>query len=373
MTHAPWIAEVPIDAGFAAELLSAAFPDAFGGLSAALQQFETHADRSACTAPVRWFGEGWDNVAFLVDARAGGGEPARSDSNAARSDTLVARFPKRQLGAELMARELRAVPAIRTALANADQLALDVPDVRWRCAALAGAPRGYAWPFGMYPLMRGETSCRVSLPVPQQRAGAVKLGTFLAHLHALGPSLERVAAPERASTRDAARRLNTLAARLGEFDAATWTALGVEQAARAETTRAFLQAVEELLQTPHWSAGGALPALVHGDLYGRHVLVECDATGVWQPTGLIDWGDTHLGDAADDLSLAWTYFAGAERAAFLDAYTALRPIGIEALLQRARLRALEYAVLLTHYGAKAADPEVLNLGLTAWRGACGAR
>lgn len=373
MSSSPWIAEVPLDAALAAELLGAAFSDEFTGLSAALMTYQARTDRSAWTAPLRWFGEGWDNVAFLVDRRAGCGELSPRDAHAAAEDRLVARFPKRQLGGELMARELRALPAVRAALAQAGQLVLDMPDVRWSATHLAEAPRGYVWPFGMYPLMQGETACRVTLPAPNQRAGASALGTFLAHLHALGTTLLHVVAPERASIRDAARRLSSLTARLGELDAATWDALGVPKPARAKETAAFLQAFEELLRTPHWSAGGAAPALVHGDLYGRHVLVESDARGVWQPTGLIDWGDTHLGDAAEDLSLAWTYFAGAERQVFLDAYLVLRPVGRQALLRRARLRAMEYAVILTHFGAATADPEVLNLGITAWQGAWGAR
>jgi aminoglycoside phosphotransferase (APT) family kinase protein len=63
--------------------------------------------------------------------------------------------------------------------------------------------------------------------------------------------------------------------------------------------------------------------------------------------GVIDWGDVHLGDPALDLSIAFSFLPPGARAAFREAYG---PIDA-ATWDRARFRALHYAVLLSDYGA----------------------
>ena len=56
--------------------------------------------------------------------------------------------------------------------------------------------------------------------------------------------------------------------------------------------------------------------LVHGDFDGRHLIVDEDGL----VTGVIDWGDIHLGNPAVDLAIAHTFFPAPVRAAFLSAY-----------------------------------------------------
>lgn len=63
---------------------------------------------------------------------------------------------------------------------------------------------------------------------------------------------------------------------------------------------------------------GILPniALVHGDLHLRHVMHDTHD----RMTGLIDWGDTHIGHPACDFYAYWSLFSPGERQTFLSHY-----------------------------------------------------
>ena len=69
------------------------------------------------------------------------------------------------------------------------------------------------------------------------------------------------------------------------------------------------------------------PRWVHGDLYSRHLVVGDDRL----VRGVIDWGDTHLGDPALDLAIAWMFLSTAYRGTFKDAYG---EIGISHVVSR---------------------------------------
>ena len=55
----------------------------------------------------------------------------------------------------------------------------------------------------------------------------------------------------------------------------------------------------------------AAPVWVHGDIAPGNLLVQGDRL-----SGVIDFGQTCVGDPACDLAIAWTFFAGESRAAF---------------------------------------------------------
>jgi aminoglycoside phosphotransferase (APT) family kinase protein len=76
-----------------------------------------------------------------------------------------------------------------------------------------------------------------------------------------------------------------------------------------------------LAEAAHLGPPDGAPVLVHGDLHQRHLLL--DSAG--HAAGVIDWGDVCLGDPALDLSLAYSGFTGAARAALLDAYGPVPP------------------------------------------------
>jgi aminoglycoside phosphotransferase (APT) family kinase protein len=293
---------------------------------------ELSPDRGACLierqfpalapAGLAPLGAGWDNVAFLVNGR------------------LVFRFPRRQIAADLIQREIRVLPLL------APHLPLPIP-----APAFAGTPdAGYPYPFAGYELIPGTTACRSTWSGAERASSAVPLARFLAALHTIpidagtrawGPTddIERANLMKRA--RGMRERLRALAPDLGGIDAG-----------------ALLDLVDRLATTP---AREEPPCWVHGDLYARHLLVD-DAR---RPCGVIDWGDVHLGDPALDLSIAFSFLPPAARAAFREAYG---PVD-DATWDRARFRALHYGALLTDYGAEVGDDAIRAAGEYAIRAA----
>jgi aminoglycoside phosphotransferase (APT) family kinase protein len=209
---------------------------------------------------VRLLGTGWDNDVFAV------------------GDDLAFRFPRRSAALPLQHRELLVLPLVLPLVAG---LGLAVPS-----PVYFGIPDDtYPWPFWGGPLVPGEELCR--LAVDRTALGA-SLGAFLRALHALPagelPALEGLPV-------DPMRRADP-----GHRAAMARTAL---------TSLAALGLVHEppyplLEQAGDVGPDGTL-VLVHGDLHLRHVLA--DATG--RATGVIDWGDSCLGDPAIDVSFAF--------------------------------------------------------------------
>src|ERR1051325_11789518 len=55
--------------------------------------------------------------------------------------------------------------------------------------------------------------------------------------------------------------------------------------------------------------------ILHGDLSAEHMLVTHGCL-----SGVIDWGDVHVGHWALDLSIGWTFFPAEARDPFFSAY-----------------------------------------------------
>jgi aminoglycoside phosphotransferase (APT) family kinase protein len=136
----PWEAEVRVDVTLARRLIAAQFP-------------------ALATLPLRVFGEGWDNVAYLVGER------------------WVFRFPRRAISAALIETELRVLPEI------APQVPLPVPLPRF-----AGAPdQEFPWPFAGYERLAGDALSRSYLDGGAAQRAAHDVGAFLRALHSIDP------------------------------------------------------------------------------------------------------------------------------------------------------------------------------------------
>ncbi len=238
-------------------------------------------------------GEGMDCSAWLIDGRC------------------VFRFPKRETGAECLQNEIRVLPQVVGRLPTP----ISVP--RW-----IGTPSSeFAWPFAGYELIGGQSACDVSIPDSAASEFARSLARFLKTLHSISAEEAR------------------------EFGAPTdeWRRLDV--AYRCEFARERLRQAESLGLIDDASAWqsrlneieAASPvaeprSLVHGDLYSKHVLIDED----FQLTGIIDWGDVHIGHPAVDLAAVWNTIPAAGQSAFLAEYG---PID-EATWLLAQLRAI---------------------------------
>ena len=294
----PWNAEFDVDTGLARSLIRACFP-------------EIAADT------VEPLGAGWDNSAFLVDRR------------------VVVRFPRKASAAGLIATEMRTLGAL------APHLPLAVPEPILQ----ASMGPGFPWPFAGYALLPGRTACGAALSDEARRALAPALGRFLRRLHDVDPSGLSLP-PDTLRRLSLDRRRDELGDRLGVLEARSVI----------DGASPWLDAFDGL--------GPDVPpiegdAVVHGDLYARHLLV--DDAGV--PTGVIDWGDLHRGAPAVDLMVMFALLPARARDAFLDAYGPVH----ERDLRLARRRALLHAATFTWFGVEADDIDLVTEGRRALR------
>ena len=296
---ATWTADIDVDGSLAAGLVASQFPD--------LAAFR-----------VEPFGGGWDNVAFLVDRR------------------IVFRFPRRRRVAGLIEREIAILPRIAARL----PLAISAPTL------VGKKTPDYPWTFAGYPLIAGSTSCSVDLSHAARVGLAEPLALFLRTLHNLDTAelVERGLPPDEIGRLDHAKRLPMTRERVAALTASGTLADG-----------SFFADWLEAHPPEPLAAGGR--RLVHGDLYARHILLDS-----WTlPTGVIDWGDVHLGDPALDIAIAHLILPSAAHDLFRAAYG---PID-ERTWNAARYRAIYHAIVEIDYGVSENDAGMLAIGLTA--------
>lgn len=261
---------------------------------------------------IELLGEGWDNTVYKVDGR------------------WVFRFPRRQMGADLLQNECAVMPRI------APGLPLPVP-----VPMILGEPTAaFTWPFAGYRFLPGRTACVANAAPAQRRAMAEPLGRFLQTLHAT---------PE-----EAWAGTTMPGDEIGRMDTEKRVPQ-IEQLFAELEEQGLVSSIDPWVPLLRDLPRGPRPrCLVHGDLYVRHLLVD-DAGGL---CGVIDWGDVHLGDPACDLMIALTFLPADTRADFEAAYG---PID-EPSWRRAGVRALQHMATITLYGRDIGDQDLFREG-----------
>ncbi len=294
----PWAAEQVVSRELAQALVDRQFPQL----------------KPAVVEPL---GIGWDNTAYRINR------------------DYVFRLPRRQIAVDLIVAEGRLLPWV------APQLPVAVP-----VPIFFGRPdERFSWPFLGYQYLSGQTACTQALDDDQRRRLAPQIGRFLAALHAVSvdDAAARGAAPDPIHRLDIAGRTPKILDRL-------------EQLARAgllADVRPLQRAVKASASIPISNSR----SLVHGDFYVRHLLVD-DAG---QLTGVIDWGDIHIGHRAVDLMVAHGFLPPASHDAFHQAYG---PID-EATWELARFRALDHATTVAVFAHGTGQGDLLVEALTA--------
>ncbi|MEZ4513130.1 MAG: phosphotransferase [Chloroflexota bacterium] len=227
-------------------------------------------------------GMGWDNVVWRVNGR------------------FAFRFPRRPIGVDCLQAELALLPTLAPLL--------PLPVV---APTLLGQPgQGYPWPFAGYALLPGQMAYTVGLTAAARNALAVPLAHFLQTLHAFPP--------------EQARALGAPPDRLGRFAMATRVPQ-LQQLLQELVARGVLPSLEPWLGvitavSPSPTQAISTPqVLVHGDLNVRNFLL--DEAG--QISGVIDWGDLHVGNPAADLALACSFLPPVGQAIFRQTYGAI--------------------------------------------------
>ena len=264
----------------------------------------------------RLLSSGWDNDAYLAD------------------DKIVFRFPRRMVAANLIEREIRILPLLEPHLPLPISLSKYV----------GRATQDYPFTWAGYDFMRGVTACRLRWTDEERTANAEILGAFLKALHSIpvDDDAKSWAPGDELARTDIEERFPKLRERLANLPAIlpSIAADRIEESAK-ELTTSSIGNRQSKIDNPVW---------VHGDLYSRHILAENKKI-----TGVIDWGDVHLGDRAVDLSLAFTFLPPTAHEAFRQAY-----VDIDQLTwQRAKFRAIYHAAAIAEYGADIKDADLL--------------
>ncbi len=301
MNQPIWKADIEIDAALAVKLVTAQFPEF----------------SNAAAEP---FGVGWDNAAFAI-----GGH-------------VVFRFPRRRIVAGLIEREITILPQIASRL----PFAISAPQY------VGAATSEYPWIFAGYELIVGSTACSVVLSNQARTAIAEPLARFLRALHGIDPApLVVLGLPSDEIGRlDHEKRSKEVLERLP-----TVAASGLVENLDIFASWLETHPPKRLEDDKH--------RLVHGDLYARHVLLDRKA----QPTGIIDWGDVHLGDPAIDIAIAHMMLPSSAHPTFRNAYGVID----DRTWDVARYRAIYHAILELDYGIREDDPGMREAGSTALR------
>ncbi|MEP6756599.1 MAG: phosphotransferase [Chthonomonadales bacterium] len=288
----PWTAEIEFTADDAKRLIEQQFP-------------------TLSLAEVKLQGVGWDNFAFLVNG------------------DFIFRFPRRAFAAPLIAIESNILPTIAPLL----PLPIPIPEF------VGVMPEPSNWKFAGYRRLPGSTTCSARMTATQRTAVAKPLALFLKQLHSLAtsPLIELGAPPDTIGRLEFPRRLDR-----ARTDLVKLRDIG------------FLDNIDPLIKIIDDAPTDFKPradTLVHGDLYSRHLLVD-DAHAL---SGVIDWGDLHIGDAAIDLSIAHIFLPPEAHADFRKPYGNIESITWEI----ARLRAIWHTAYVALYALDIGDEDLL--------------
>lgn len=233
-----WEADIAVNPELATHLLTTQFPELGKDPAIAL------------------VGEGWDNWVYACDR-------------------WLFRFPRRHVGVPLIEREMVVLPHLVT------RVPLPIPEPRW-----IGRPTDrYPYPFFGYQAVPGVPTSRHFLSGPRRSQSAASLAEFLKRLH-------RISAAEGAvvGAGDPTLARLDIRVRLPRFyqwlEAAQQRGLVSDMALFEREAKAIEECPVTLTD----------PCVVHGDLNFKNVLL--DAKGLI--SGIIDWGDCHVGLPAID-------------------------------------------------------------------------
>ncbi|MBI3724654.1 phosphotransferase [bacterium] len=260
---------------------------------------------------VVFLNEGWDSQAYLVDGK------------------WIFRFPKRREVERSLATEIALLPLLERTLP------LPIPSFRF----VGRASPAFPYIFVGYERLPGE----IARDVPRVPPSAPRsLGEFLGVLHAFPASEAERAGVPRGNGRDPARLIERVLERFERF--------------RSVASPGLVRRGEAFVRSPAPAPFAGEAVLAHNDLNSEHILVESDRI-----SGVIDWGDTAIGDPAVDLASAFYWRGEAFFRETLACYA--RPLDAGAA-ERARFVATCVGFYDTFYGVEAGRPEFVASGLT---------
>lgn len=266
-------------------------------------------------ASLQFIGEGWDNCAYRVN------------------DDYLFRFPRRQMGADLVDVEWNLLHVLE------QRLPLPIPK-----PLFYGKPsEQFKWPFLGYYFLEGKSACGAGLTMHERMRFAQPLAHFLKVLHAIDQDQARALG----AGDDVLEKLNMqkrlpLALECVE----KIRELGLFQS--CDQLSAMLKNLKDVRDT-------GPKVLVHSDLYARHFLINEQR----EICGVIDWGDVRIANPAVDLQFVFSFLPKEARTLFFDIYGQID----QQTEQLALARALLHTTIIVVYAHDVADQDLLTEGL----------
>jgi aminoglycoside 6'-N-acetyltransferase len=223
--------------------------------------------------------EGWDNLIYLVN------------------ENRIFRFPRRELGVFCIENEIALLPYI----AKFVSFPLSAP--QW-----IGKPTElYPYPFAGYTIIPGKPLCDASSSLMADNHFAIILATWLKELHAIKVPNDyiKLIKGDQDWRLNVSHRVMRCEQNITQYEKYFLQA-GFEKQAILDVV-AFIR---------HLKFRNQKRSFLHGDLYSRHIIVNPETV---MPTGLIDWGDIHIGHPGIDLAVG-TIFDSDTLNVFLETY-----------------------------------------------------
>lgn len=250
-------------------------------------------------------GEGFDNIAYLVNKE------------------FVFRFPRREMGVECMENEITLLPYI------AGHVSFPASFPKY----IGQTTDQYAAPFAGYRLLPGMPLSDTEADLSIDTNFAKELAQWLKDLHFIPIRKEHYSQikGDQSWRIDIANRSKSILKSIEQYEH-YFNEAGFQKDLLLKTLQKF-QLYD--LSSAHKNT------YCHGDLYSRHIIVDEHRN----LTGLIDWGDIHIGNPGTDLSVAFMIFSGEALQSFFDTYGAID----EVTYQIARFRAFWHPIILLPY------------------------
>jgi aminoglycoside phosphotransferase (APT) family kinase protein len=225
-------------------------------------------------AAISLLGYGFDNTVYQVN------------------DRFVFRFPRRELAARLLQTENQLLPTL------ASQLPLSIAE-----PIFFGKPNAeYPWPFTGYHYVQGNPPARLTEEERTQSASV--LARFLRALHHYPYSkAQELGVPfDELNRLDMMKRKPVLEKYVKQMKERNLYS-------KQDILETYVNDIHEI----HYQEKNVL---VHGDLHIRNMIVNQNNIA----SGIIDWGDVHIGHPAVDLAIAYSFLPPKGRTRFFKEY-----------------------------------------------------
>lgn len=218
--------------------------------------------------------QGWDNDIYLVNGQ------------------LIVRIARRPIAIPLILTEIRVLPVLQPLLS------FPIPAIEH-----SGIFTG-EYPFFSYPMLPGTIAADLTLNEAERASLVVPLTDCMNELHTipLSDALRSIVPGDEFGRLDLVKRTTQIN---NKIDVTTKLGIEFDRKLLADLYPRLSQHTVEQKN-----------CLVHGDLYARNILLRDRNT----LSGIIDWGDIHIGHPAKDVAFAVSFFGPEQLQGFIDRY-----------------------------------------------------